>query len=214
MFVQISELGSAQFLTIEDEAIPDTAYLNSVIDISLTLKNNVDSNLLGNLKIWFRNKSRNDIQLPLGEFTAIQYFAPFQERSFQLIIPVTPEFFLDGGNTVVIWPSFIGQTDLPADSLVMEIVVLDPNSIQTTHEMGLSAYVFSNPVFEVLHVKSVGNAPTPTELIIRDMEGRVFLRSPFQEGMPVSSLTAGIYLLEIRLPHSAPVIRRIVKAGN
>jgi hypothetical protein len=214
LFACITGSGSAQLLSIDDSAIPDTAYINSPLAISLTLKNDADSNLLGNLKIWFKNKTRNNIQLPLGEFTAIQYFAPFQQRTFQLVIPVTPEFFLDGGNTVVIWPSFIGQTDLPTDSLVTEIMVLNPNFIQSISDPGFFDYAFANPVQGFLHVQTKGSAPKPSELIIRDLEGRILLHNPYTEDMNVSTLANGVYLLEIRVPHSPPVIRRILKATN
>jgi len=151
---------------------------------------------------------------PLGGFSASQFFAPLQERIFDVEIPIEPEFFLDGGNTVVIWPSFVGQPDAALDSIVLDIFVINPNSTGGQMKAAPGAYLFTNPVSEILTIQPIGNAKIPTEIIIRDLNGRVMIQRNCSEGMNVSGLSAGVYILEMKFPDSSSVIRRMVKAGN
>jgi hypothetical protein len=143
---------TAQTLAIEINSLPDTVLINSIFEASFTIHNLSADAQLGNLQIWFLNESNDSIAAPLGGFNVNQYFAAAQPRTFDLIIPVTPDFFRQGGNTVVIWPSFVGQPIL-GDSTFKEIYVLDPNNIKkpVTNDQ---VYFFPNPAGSSLSVKA------------------------------------------------------------
>jgi hypothetical protein len=207
-----SKLG-AQTLGIDINSLPDTVILNSYFEADLTVHNLSTDAQLGNLQIWFLNSSNNSIAAPLGGFNANQYFAAEQPRNFNITVPVTEDFFRLGGNTVVIWPSFVGQPIL-GDSTLKEIYVLDPNSIQKPSQNQL--YLFPNPAGSVLSVKATTNATIPEMIIIRDLSGRILLRTAYNENdgsLNIDKLAAGIYILELQLPEGKSFVQRIIKSS-
>ena len=205
---------SAQTLGIEINSIPDTVLLNSYFEAGFTIHNLSLDPQLGNLQIWFLNDSNDSIMAPLGGFNVNQYFAAEQPRTFDLVIPVSPNFFKQGGNTVVIWPSFVGQPIL-SDSTLKEIYVIDPNNIKKTKDGQL--YLFPNPAGSVLSVKASSKATIPEKIIIRDLSGRILLQCDYVENqgsMNIENLAAGIYILELKLPDGKNFVQRIVKSSS
>jgi len=204
----------SQSLGIEINSIPDTVLLNSYFEASFTIHNLSPDAQLGNLQIWFLNESNDSISAPLGGFNVNQFFAAEQPRTFNITIPVTPVFFRQGGNTVVIWPSFVGQPIL-GDSTLKEIYVVDPNSIKKPTQGQL--YLFPNPAGTFLSVKASSNASIPEKIIIRDLSGRILLQCDYVENqgsMNIENLAAGIYLLELKLPDGKNFVQRIVKSSS
>ena len=211
----ISPKITAQTLAIEINSLPDTVLINSNFEASFTIHNLSVEAQLGNLQIWFLNESNDSIAAPLGGFNVNQYFAAEQPRTFNLIIPVTPNFFRQGGNTVVIWPSFVGQPIL-GDSTFKEIFVLDPSNIKkpVTNDQ---IYFFPNPAGSSLSVKASPKAAVPEKIIIRDLSGRILLQCAFAENegsMSIENLSAGVYILELQLPEGKNFVQRIVKSSS
>jgi hypothetical protein len=205
---------NGQDLSIEINTIPDTVLLGSFFEADLTVHNLSAESQLGNLQIWFLNQSKDSITAPLGGFNVNQYFAAEQARNFNVAIPATEDFFRLGGNTVVIWPSFVGQP-IQGDSILKEIYVLDPNSVPKSGMNQL--YFFPNPAGSVLSVKASKNAAIPKMIIIRDLSGRVLLNAPYLENegsMNIEKLSAGIYILELELPEGKNFVQRIVKSTS
>ena len=206
---------SAQTLGIEINSLPDTVLINSNFEANFTIHNQSVDAQLGNLQIWFLNQTNDSIAAPLGGFNVNQFFAAEQPRDFNIIIPVNYNFFRQGGNTVVIWPSFVGQPVI-GDSITKEIYVLDPNNIKKPIENG-QLYFFPNPAGAGLSIKASPKAAIPEEIIIRDLSGRILLQCNYNENegsMNIGNLAAGIYLLELRLPDGKNFVQRIVKSSS
>jgi len=210
-----SEKLHSQTLGIEINELPDTVLINSNFEASFTIHNLSADAQLGNLQIWFLNESNDSIAAPLGGFNVNQFFAAEQPRTFNLIIPVSPNFFRQGGNTVVIWPSFVGQPII-GDSTLKEIYVLDPNNIKKPLDNG-QMYFFPNPAGAALSVKASAKAAIPEKIIIRDLSGRILMQCAYNENegnLNIENLAAGIYLLELQLPEGKNFIQRIVKSSS
>jgi len=215
----LSVSGGAQSMAIDSlyflDDNSDTLELNSFVSIRVFISNPDSAGQLGNLKIWFRNESNNFIELPLGGFENLQYFAPGQQRVLDIPdVPVTPQFFIEGGNTVVIWPSFVGEEIEPGpNGIIRELFIRNSNSVNELTDSP-NKYTVPNPVYDVLYIQPFEKSPVPKELILRDLSGKIVLRQEYVKGgtMNVEMLASGIYILELRLPDGDRYQQRIVKS--
>jgi hypothetical protein len=215
VILMYAQIGNGQSISISNFNMPDTAYQNSVVDVQFTIQNTSDSlNILGNLKLNFRNETLNNQTEPLGGFSAIQFIAPLQSRTFNTIIPITPQYFLEGGNTVVIWPSFVGQPIAAEDSIRFNIFVenlIGFNSVQSSF-----SYIFQNPVGNKLQIHAMGRAKLPKQICIRDLQGKSLLNinSHISEDIDMSGIAPGIYFLEMLLEDGRSITQKIIRSGN
>ena len=215
LILMYAQDGNGQSISIANFNMPDTVYQNSVADVQFTIQNTSDSlNILGNLKLNFRNETLNNQTEPLGSFDALQFIAPFQTRAFITIIPITPQYFLEGGNTVVIWPSFVGQPVAAEDSIRFNIFVehsIGFNSVQANAE-----YIIQNPVGNKLQIHATGTARLPKQIYIRDIQGKSILNieQSISEDIDMSGIAPGIYFLELHLEDGRRITQRIIRSGN
>jgi hypothetical protein len=210
-----AQIGNGQSISISNFNMPDTVYQNTVTDAQFTIQNTSDSlNILGNLKLNFRNETLNNQTEPLGGFDALQFIAPFQTRAFNTIIPITPQYFLEGGNTVVIWPSFVGQPVAAEDSIRFNIFV--ENSIGFNSVQGISSYIIQNPVGNKLQIHATGKARLPKQICIRDIQGKSLLNieQSISVDIDMSGIAPGIYFLEMLLEDGRSITQRIIRSGN
>lgn len=198
----ISNLNAqVQGLLLNYFEIPDTIYLESLVPVDFSISNTTSSNILGNLKINFRNETLNNIEAPLGGFEAVQFFAPNQEREFTTFIPVEPEYFIEGGNTVVIWPSFVGQS-IPAVDSIRVVVFVGAVNGTTSNPPSLSEeFVIPNPVSNYLEFIPKNGAQTPKEVTLFSVTGKLMLSAQAEnQGIfNISQLPAGIYFIRARM---------------
>ncbi len=90
------------------------------------------------------------------------------------------------------------------------IKVLEGDFIGIEETPTIQASFFPNPVNNVLNIEGI-NLLSPTEIHIRDINGKAILRSRLTENyIDLSNLRQGIYFLEIR-QNEASIIRKIVK---
>ncbi len=215
LILMYAQIGNGQSISISNFNMPDTVYQNSVADVQFTIQNTSDSlNILGNLKLNFRNETFNNQTEPLGSFDAMQFIAPFQTRAFITIIPITPQYFLEGGNTVVIWPSFVGQPVAAEDSIRFNIFV--ENSIGFNSVQANAEYIIQNPVGNKLHLHAIGSAKLPKHICIRDLQGKTLLNieNYISEDIDMSGIAPGIYFLELHLEDGRSTTQRIIRSGN
>jgi hypothetical protein len=210
-----AHIANGQSISISNFNMPDTVYQNSATDVLFTIQNTSDSlNILGNLKLNFRNETLNNQTEALGGFDAMQFIAPFQTRAFNTIIPVTPQYFLEGGNTVVIWPSFVGQPVAAEDSIRFNIFV--ENSIGFNSVQGNSSFIIQNPVGNKLKIHAMGTAKLPKQICIRDLQGKSLhnIEHYNSEDIDMSGIAPGIYFLEMLFEDGRSIIHRIIRSGN
>ena len=215
LILMYAQVGNGQSISISNFNMPDTVYQNSVADVQFTIQNTSDSlNILGNLKLNFRNETLNNQTEPLGGFNAIQFIAPLQTRTFNTIVPITPQYFLEGGNTVVIWPSFVGQPVAADDSIRFNIYI--ENLIGFNSVQGNSSFIIQNPVGNKLHIQVMGKAKLPKQICIRDLQGKSLLNIEHynSEDIDMSGIAPGIYFLEMLLEDGRSITQRIIRSGN
>jgi hypothetical protein len=204
---------SAQKLSLKNLQIPDTVVMGSQVTCKFRILNDDQKSQLGNLRLWFSNQELNNLAAPLGYFNSSQFFAPQQEREFEVTIPILPEMFIGGGNTVVIWPSFINIPAVISDSSTIEIFVLESNSIAAADPIQQSIQAIPNPVGDAIMLNNSSVGSNPISMNIRDLTGRI-LQSSSQSWMDISWLPSGIYLLEIRTKEGAFYSRKIFRRGT
>lgn len=215
LILMYAQVGNGQSISISNFSMPDSVYQNSVADVQFTIQNTSDSlNILGNLKLNFRNETLNNQTEPLGGFNAIQFIAPLQTRTFNTIVPITPQYFLEGGNTVVIWPSFVGQPVAADDSIRFNIYI--ENLIGFNSVQGISSFIIQNPVGNKLHIQVMGKAKLPKQICIRDLQGKSLLNIEHynSEDIDMSGIAPGIYFFEMLLEDGRSITQRIIRSGN
>jgi hypothetical protein len=202
----------AQGLQISNFVMPDTLYLNSSVPVSFSITNTLDSSILGNLQLNFRNETFNNVEAPLGGFEAVQFFAAFQERNFSTLIPVGPQYFLEGGNTVVIWPSMAGQ-EITSDSVRRDVYVYFVNNVTSAQSLLNRNYIIPNPIANKLVVTPRNNASMPQSVELFDLSGRSVLNATFDANgaVDVSILPDGSYNAIIRLSDGKSHVNRMIK---
>ncbi len=196
--------------------LPDTIYFQSLVPVDFSITNTTDSNLLGNLKINFLNETLNNVEAPLGGFEAIQFFAPLQERSFTTFIPVEPEYFIEGGNTVVIWPSFVGQPIPAVDSIRITVFVGEVNGVSGNPPSLLNFFHIQNPVLNRIFFKPKHGTAIPEFVTIFDASGRVLLQAvPSADGsIDVSQLPDGILFIQAQLENDISGYFKLIKTSQ
>jgi hypothetical protein len=179
-------LNAQDSLSIESFSIPDTVEFNESIQVSFTVLNQSPASRTGNLRFFLRNESNNDTLAQLSNFTALQFFAPFQPRTFQFPIEINDAIFRLGGNTVVIWPSFVGNPD-GQNGIEKEIYVRDINEVQSIKKLKENLQIYPNPFTNQITINKT--LPHKALFILKNLQGQT---------IPISNkLAAGIYIAEL-----------------
>jgi hypothetical protein len=198
----------AQSLQLVDMAMPDTFYMGEQYEVLFSIHNDADTNVLGNLQLWFENYSNDSIATPLGGFNnTLQYFAPGQIRQFLIPIEVTPDFFIEGGNTVVIWPSMVGDPR-PEDLEEIIIYVVDPNGTTNLPQTKAAKPYLVNPATEQLQI--VVQQPKLIWVDLIDFSGRSVLSGLFdaQGSLSLAKVPPGLYVAFLRDPSGLELSRQ------
>jgi hypothetical protein len=203
---------NGQGLLISNFVMPDTVYMNSSVPVQFSITNAQDTSILGNLQLFFRNETFNNVEGTLGGFEAVQFFAPMQERNFATFMPIEPQYFLEGGNTVVIWPSMAGQ-EIPNDSLRKEVFVYFASSVEGENALLSRDYIIPNPVSDKLIIKPRNKAEMPKSIAIYDQSGRLILENHLESSgiMDISMVPAGIIMVKLGLSDGKSHITKMVK---
>lgn len=217
LILMYAQIGKGQSISISNFNMTDTVYQNSVTNVQFTIQNTSDSiNILGNLKLNFKNETLFNQTEPLGGFDALQFIAPFQTRTFNTSIPITPQFFLEGGNTVVIWPSFVGQPVAAEDSVRFNVFVFNSNGFNSINENQTSAYSIQNPTGNTLYIRALGNSTLPKQICLRNLQGISLLIAELHdnEQIDLSNIAPGIYILDLLLDDGRCFSQRIVRIAD
>lgn len=213
----LSNLKAQGGLVLNYFNIPDTLYFDTSVPVDFSITNNTDSSLLGNLQINFLNETFNNVQAPLGGFEAVQFFAPFQEREFSTLIPVEPQYFIEGGNTVVIWPSFVGQPVQAEDSIRVTVIVTQSNGV-TSNPPSLSEFYFiPNPLRNnQLSITPKNGAVLPEKLMFYDISGKFLLEKQTNGSswIEVGELPDGVLFIQALLPDGQTGMLKLVKIST
>jgi len=217
LLVFISQAGKAQGLIVQSATVPDTLYFGSSFTLTATVWNDNDSSHQGNLQFWFLNSTNDSLKAALGGFhNTLQFFAPQQVRTFQIEVPVTQDFFLEGGNTVVIWPSMVGEPLDPQSPFLTEVYVLNPNGSLLLEDVSPSKFRIDNPSGDELIIRSVANAVLPKQIQVLDLSGRVLKNATYDSADMgnISALAPGIYIVVLRFEDGQVYSQKIIKSNR
>jgi hypothetical protein len=155
----------------------------------------------------FLNASNDSITLPLGSFNnTLQFFAPQQTRGFEVPIDVTPDFFIDGGNTVVIWPSMAANPDEINSIIVDTVYILGSNTSSSSIPQFDELQLIENPVTKQLLFNMM--PPAGSEITIFDSSGRMLQQGILNQSFfTLNSTQMGLYLAVIR--NKGQVVRQL-----
>jgi hypothetical protein len=105
-------------------------------------------------------------------------------------INVNPSYFVDGNNTVVIWPAASGT--YTNDSLVFTFTY---NNVNEVENRDINIKLGPNPATESLYLGDPENMVK--QVRIRTVDGKLLRKLPTNEFIFVGNLHEGIYLVEI-----------------
>lgn len=127
---------------------------------------------------------------------------PGDTNNVLIIHNVDPQKFMDGGNTVVIWPEAPGYTT--TDTIYKYVVVIDFNDLEELSDYLLDIY--PNPVKDLIYIRTDLQLES---VRILDLNGREVLRTK-NNVIDLSSLESSIYLIEIKDEKGKMVRRKIM----
>jgi hypothetical protein len=183
-------------LLIDTISFPSQGLLNQTVNIQAVVRNEQASSRTGNLKFYLFNQTHPELGIyEFAEFSQLQFFAPNQSRVFSFSFPLSEQYFRTGGNTVVIWPSMVGQ---PGDSavIVREIFIDEVSVTGGIENEENRIRVYPNPSKETLHIYSSDHFAMHFE--IYTMDGRLVKSGAYGEnGIIVHDLVSGAYIIRI-----------------
>ncbi|MFN4124125.1 MAG: T9SS type A sorting domain-containing protein [Flavobacteriales bacterium] len=183
-------------LLIDTISFPSQGFLNQTVQIEAVVRNEQASSRTGNLKFYLLNQTHPELGIyEFAEFLQLQFFAPNQSRVFTFSFPLSEQYFRTGGNTVVIWPSMVGQ---PGDSsvIVREIFIDEVSVTGGMDNEENSIRVYPNPSKETLHIYSSDHFSMNFE--IYSMDGKLIKSGAYSEnGINVQDLVPGAYIIRI-----------------
>lgn len=180
-------------LSLVSVELPDTVAMNDQISVQFSVKNQGAESRLGNLQLEFLNSTNDSVTSPLGVYeNTLQFFAPQQTRDFTVDIEITPSFFVEGGNTVVIWPSMVTDPELPAEPILKSIYVLG-----STGGLALvrkEEVTILNPVYDLLTFVDASGRTIEGNVLIYSASGHLIGRHKLDEGRTeLPALPVGMY---------------------
>lgn len=207
VLVSISGFSQLSLITV---SMPDTVVMNEQITVQFSVKNLGVEGRLGNLQLEFLNSSNDSISSPLGVYeNTLQYFAPQQTRDFSIGIDITPSFFVEGGNTVVIWPSMVTDPELPAEVILRNIYVLGLTGI--TYNPTQSHVSLINPVQEELHFIHTANKVVKGSALVYSISGQALCAVEVTNGIAkLPNLPTGIYCVALVIQDQQPIFFRFI----
>lgn len=190
-FVSIPAIAQLRLVSV---SLPDTVAMNDQISVQFAVKNQGANSRVGNLQLEFLNSSNDSITSPLGVYeNTLQFFAPQQTRDFTVDIDITPSFFVEGGNTVVIWPSMVTDPELPAEPILKSIYVLgSTGDFNVTQKAEVSLL---NPVHDVLIFRDASGASIHGNAHIYSVSGQLIELLHVDGGKAkLPELPSGVYV--------------------
>jgi hypothetical protein len=184
-------------LTFESFVVPSQALMNQNLNAEVLVRNDSSASRTGNLKFYLINESYPELGIfEFASFPQLQFFAPNQSRFFQLQLPVSEDYFRIGGNTVVIWPSMVGQS---GDSLVItRDIYVDEVSVTGNIEKQLNTIrIYPNPASKLLLIKE--GFPFVVQYEIFGLDGKLLLQGFIDDHqIDISNLKNGVYMLCVK----------------
>ena len=188
-----ASLSTVAQLRLVSVVLPDTVAMNDQISVQFSVKNQSAESRLGNLQLEFLNSTNDSVTSPLGVYeNTLQFFAPQQTRDFTVDIEITPSFFVEGGNTVVIWPSLVTDPELPSESILKSIYVLgSTGGLALERKDGVSLL---NPVFDALKFMDASGRTIEGNVQIYSASAQLIGQFKMDEGkVKLPALPAGMY---------------------
>lgn len=202
-------LGTAmgQGLGFVSHAVPglaDTLIKGSNISYGVTVKSTGILPVPGNFTVYIgvSDTTLTTINLVDSVVVTSNSFQPGDSIQVPITHNVDPVKFLDGGNTVVIWPAAPGI--LTTDTIIRDVYVLNFESVSENDLLYITLY--PNPATDFIYIQSTEKVE---KVRIYDIQGKqVFSGSG--NWVPVSELNNGYYLFEAETFEGKMIRQKIV----
>jgi hypothetical protein len=204
--VFLTKVAQAQ-LVIEQIDLPEEGTLNQTLQINALVKNEHPASKSGNLKFYLTNQTYPELGVfEFASFEQMQFFASGQGRNFPINLPLSDSHFRIGGNTVVIWPSMVGQEN---DTIfITKTIYLDEVTITgKTKSDADQIRIFPNPARDIIQIELPDNKDYIYSIM--NLEGKVVKEGLMKNRqLNVELLDKGIYLLAIFTINNELLLRR------
>ena len=202
-------LGTAmgQGLGFTSHAVPglaDTLIKGSNISYGVTVKSTGMLPVPGNFTVYIgvSDSALTSIDLVDSVVVNSNSFQPGDSIQVPITHNVDPLKFLDGGNTVVIWPAAPGV--LTTDTIIRDVYVLNFESVDENELVHIRLY--PNPATDFISIQSTEKVE---KVRIYDLQGKQIF-SYSGSWVPVSELENGYYVVEAETALNKTLRRKIM----
>lgn len=202
-------LGTAmgQGLGFTSHAVPglaDTLIKGSNISYGVTVKSTGMLPVPGNFTVYIgvSDSALTSIDLVDSVVVNSNSFQPGDSIQVPITHNVDPLKFLDGGNTVVIWPAAPGI--LTTDTIIRDVYVLNFESVDENDLIQM--HLYPNPATDFIYIQSTEKVE---KVRIYDLQGKQIF-SYSGSWVPVSELEIGYYVVEAETALNKTLRRKIM----
>lgn len=179
------------FANNDTPGLSDTVLMGSTITYGVTVQNTGNQPFAGNYTVYIAVEDTSTFFLVLIDSVNIQTagLQPSDSSGVTITHDISPAKFMDGNNTVVIWPASPGFAT--TDSIIRDVIVI---TFQEVDELAVDQLnIYPNPVSSDLFIQSELRFE---RVRILDLHGRTLLTTP-NAYLSLGSFENGIYIVEV-----------------
>lgn len=203
----INAQASLGFTTHATPGLADTVIKSSNITYGVTVLNTGTQPFTGNLNVMIAVLDTS-LLFPIP-FDSVTVTTNSMLAGDSVLVTIThnvdPLYFMDGNNTVVIWPAANGYQT--TDTIFKDVFVIDFQEIDEL--TGNQLIVYPNPTSDYLYIKTVA---TLEKVRILNLEGKEIYSSN-QPLIDLSKYENGLYVLELKT-ESGKIVRKKIMVGR
>jgi len=204
MGLGIKAQASFGFANTSTPGLSDTVLMSSIVTYGVNVQNTGNQPFSGNFTVFIAIQDTSSLFLDVFDSVNVQTPSLLAGDTSGVTIThdISPAKFMDGNNTVVIWPAAPGfQT---TDSIIKDIFVL---TFEKVDELAINQInIFPNPVSEYLIIKSDYDVE---KVRILDLKGLAIITSNYSN-ISLSQLENGIYIVEVETSDGKYLRKKII----
>jgi uncharacterized repeat protein (TIGR01451 family) len=192
------------FANTATPGLADTVLMGSTVTYGVSVENTGNQPFSGNFMVYVAVLDSGSLLLNLIDSVSIQTPSLLAGDTSGVTISndISPAKFMDGNNTVVIWPASPGY--LTTDSIFRDIYVI---TFQETDELTINQLnIYPNPVSDYLMIQSKLEVE---KVRILDLNGKEIFQS-HATTFSINEITAGVYILEIITSEGKSLQKKLV----
>lgn len=184
--------------------LSDTVLMNATVTYGVSVKNTGNQPFSGNFTVYVAIQDTSNMFLVSVDSTNLQTPSLLAGDSAGVTIThdIDPLKFMDGNNTVVIWPA--SPTTGTTDSIFRDIFVI---TFQKTDELSINQLnIYPNPVSDFLMIRTEFEVEN---VRISDMNGKLVMTTN-ETKLNLGSLDKGTYIIELNTTDGKTLRKKIM----